>query len=533
MRVLEAPRYLSAPLHPLPQKLTSTKAHSCRFANDALTTIAMARKDNRRAHHHRRRDHGNDGPHDASRPAASWQQPNQHRLPARRPAAPFEQPQQGHYDGEHGGYGAQAYGDSYCPDYGNQNNGSSWTAVNSNWGNCPADYNSGNFNSGNPNMGYGGVYGQVPLPQAMPYGMGAENGYQDNNHTNHMPFAMPFPMPFPPRNGFPSMPLPFFPPGFAPPFPPLPPFPQFGFPNQGFGQVSNFSTQAYNRDESPNMRGGGTGPNDTGNGKKKKRKIPTARPILDPAYHTIAREPPISLDDPQRLLIILDLNGTLVYRPNPNRQPTKIEHRAFLREFLQYLFSNFSVMVWSSARPQNVQSMTDQVLPRDQAGALVARWARDSFGLSEKDYNLNVQVYKDLRLVWSKEEIQKQHPQYADGVRWCQRNTVLIDDSLEKAFAQPHNLIDIPEFEGVPKGRGREVELEQRVLNELAGYLERVRYQANVSSFIREKPFTADGEWWYEWPKMEGIVEPKAEEEGEVKVEAVHNEVVPNEVVPR
>jgi len=248
------------------------------------------------------------------------------------------------------------------------------------------------------------------------------------------------------------------------------------------------------------------------------------RPNLDPEYHTIAREPLTSLDNPQRLLIILDLNGTLVYRPNPSRQPTKIEHRPYLREFLQYLFTNFSVMVWSSARPQNVQSMTDQVLPRDQASALVARWARDSFGLSPHEYNENVQVYKDLRLVWSKDEIQKQHPQYQDGARWDQRNTVLIDDSLEKAFAQPHNLIDIPEFEGVPKGRGREAEMEQRVLNELAGYLERVRYQQNVSSFMREKPFAADGQWWYEWPRMEGVVEPKAEEEDGVKVEVVHNE---------
>lgn len=169
--------------------------------------------------------------------------------------------------------------------------------------------------------------------------------------------------------------------------------------------------------------------------------------------------------------------------------------RPHLKPFLDYLFGNFSVMVWSSARPDNVASLVSQALNIELRSKLVARWARDSFGLLPEHYAQNVQVYKNLGLVWSAENIQRQHPDYKTGGRFGQHNTVLIDDSILKANAQPHNLLQIPEFSATPEQmKGDDV------LREVAGYLDKLRYQGDVSKFINKTPFKADGTWGFEWP---------------------------------
>jgi hypothetical protein len=151
-------------------------------------------------------------------------------------------------------------------------------------------------------------------------------------------------------------------------------------------------------------------------------------------------------------------------------------------------------MVWSSAKPATVKSLVDQSLDKDLRSMLVASWARDTFGLSATNFNQNVQVYKNLRLIWSRDQIQQHHPDYEAGGRFGQHNTVLIDDSALKASAQPHNLLEIPEFEATPE------QMAGDVLREVAGYLEILRQQSDVSKFISKQPFKGDGRWSYDWP---------------------------------
>lgn len=201
---------------------------------------------------------------------------------------------------------------------------------------------------------------------------------------------------------------------------------------------------------------------------------------------------PSETETPGPMLVILDLNGTVLYRPNRNAK-TMIE-RPFLKPFLRYLFENFKVMVWSSARPDNVKSLVNQALDNDLRSKLVAQWARDSFGLSPANYQQNVQVYKNLKLVWSRSQIQSYHPDYEAGGRFGQHNTVLIDDSSIKASAQPYNLLEIPEFSATPE------QMQGDVLREIAGYLEVLRKQSDVSKFIRKVPFVEGGQWTFEWP---------------------------------
>ncbi|CAO2648632.1 Nn.00g078990.m01.CDS01 [Neocucurbitaria sp. VM-36] len=222
-------------------------------------------------------------------------------------------------------------------------------------------------------------------------------------------------------------------------------------------------------------------------------KIMLPAPQPTPEYLSQAAEEPSTIEPPGHVLVILDLNGTVLYRPNRNAK-TMIE-RPFLRPFLRYLFQNFSVMVWSSAKPDNVKSLVMQSLDKDLQSRLVARWARDSFGLSPTNYNQNVQVYKNLKLVWSRDVIQQHHPEYAAGKRFGQHNTVLIDDTVIKASAQPHNLLEIPEFSATPE------QMEGDVLREVAGYLEALRQQTDVSKYIRADPFKEGGQWSFDWPE--------------------------------
>jgi hypothetical protein len=189
------------------------------------------------------------------------------------------------------------------------------------------------------------------------------------------------------------------------------------------------------------------------------------------------------------------LNGTLLHRPS-GRNPTKFVARPFAEKFLNYCLDTFHVMVWSSARPHNVSTMCAKLLSPPQLDRLVAVWGRDRFGLSPADYNSRVQCYKRLSRVWDDPAVRASYPDdYDDSGRktegsgdwkpgsWNQGNTVLIDDSKEKARSDPHNAIEIPEFLGNEKE-------DTAILPEVHDYLNTLAYQADVSPYIRANPFT-------------------------------------------
>lgn len=209
-------------------------------------------------------------------------------------------------------------------------------------------------------------------------------------------------------------------------------------------------------------------------------------------YLDQAAEAPETLAVADRKLIILDLNGTLLVRPNRNH-PQQMHKRTSLAQFLKYLFDNFAVMVWSSARRNNVYS-----LARNGFGGyysrLVAIWARENFGLGPEDFHRNVQVYKDLDRVWWTDSIQRHMPGYEHGERFNQSNTILIDDSAIKAQAQPWNLVEIPSFVSI-----EDESTKDDILAQVAGYLEELKIQKDVSKFCHKMPFRANGTWKHDW----------------------------------
>ncbi|KAI1415167.1 HAD-like protein [Hypoxylon sp. FL1857] len=204
-------------------------------------------------------------------------------------------------------------------------------------------------------------------------------------------------------------------------------------------------------------------------------------------YLRYASIPPFILPHPRPILVVIDLNGTLLHRPS-RHHPTSFVERPFARTFLGYCISVFKVVFWSSAKLHNVEQMCKQLLTPEQLEKVVAIWGRDRFGLTEEDYMQRVQCYKRLSTLWNDEQIAASHPDAALGKRWSQADTLLIDDSVEKARSEPYNLVRIPEFKGDEEEKGY-------ILPQVHDYINECSRQADISTFIHSRPFKEDPNW--------------------------------------
>ncbi|KAI9741929.1 MAG: hypothetical protein M1834_000318 [Cirrosporium novae-zelandiae] len=214
-------------------------------------------------------------------------------------------------------------------------------------------------------------------------------------------------------------------------------------------------------------------------------KGPLPPPVPTPDYLEKASLPPQKSPIPNTLLVILDLNGTLIYRRPCSSNYFK---RPFLDKFLKDIHRKGNVlMIWSSAQPDTVRRVCKTLFPNEEA-KFAAIWARDKLELTRKEYMEKVQVYKRLDNIWADQSIQAKHPQSSQGKKWDQTNTVLIDDNFRKGAGQPHNLVLIEEFtkeminniSSITKGSPRDE------LGRVEKFLDEVRYYEDVSSFIRK-----------------------------------------------
>ena len=197
-------------------------------------------------------------------------------------------------------------------------------------------------------------------------------------------------------------------------------------------------------------------------------------------YVAQASRGPQNLGRPQPLLIVLDLNGTLLYRNGA----TQFVQRPCVLQFLDYCFLKHRVMVWSSARPENVRMICSNLFKPTQRDAIVAVWGRDTLRLTKQEYSEKVQVYKRLETIWDDTAIQQTHPWV--GGRWGQSNTILIDDSMMKASGQPYNHIEVPEF---TQSEPIAFEHQTKVLEQVVEYISVAETYGDVSSFIKHNTF--------------------------------------------
>lgn len=216
---------------------------------------------------------------------------------------------------------------------------------------------------------------------------------------------------------------------------------------------------------------------------QKANPSPASGGIPDPTsdYLRACMFGPTSLRQPQHLLVVIDLNGTLLFRPSKKR-PTKFNMRPHAQTFLRYCVNTFTVVIWSSARAENVNAMCNTILTPDIRSRVAAIWGRDKFGLTKADFELRVQCYKRLSKIWQDPKIVGSHPASHEGLRWDQTNTVLIDDSREKARTEPHNLIEVPEWLG---------DLHERddILPQVHDYLNHLSMHSNVSACLHSHPW--------------------------------------------
>ncbi|KAK5004829.1 hypothetical protein LTR28_008429, partial [Elasticomyces elasticus] len=222
-----------------------------------------------------------------------------------------------------------------------------------------------------------------------------------------------------------------------------------------------------------------------------------AKPQPTLEYLNSAAQDPQLDTHPNHLLVVIDLNGTLIHR----KSSQNFTPRPRLDAFISYLIEHHTVLVWSSAQPVNVQGICGQIFSLDQMKKVAGIWARDTLRLTKKQYARGGQVYKELRWVWDHAGVQAEHPRAKEGQQWGQHNTVLIDDSALKAASEPHNNLLIEEFEAKPE------QMKEDALMQVVGYLELARQYKDVSAFMRETPFSPVKDYGWEWEVLQDVEE--------------------------
>lgn len=158
---------------------------------------------------------------------------------------------------------------------------------------------------------------------------------------------------------------------------------------------------------------------------------------------------------PSKILIVLDLNGTLMHRIGSqqlkllhSREPPlpppdnvlggkKIYYRPHLDRFLEFLFARFQVGTWTSALEKNAIHMVTSLIPEHLRSQLKFNWTRERCTLvgPAKDHA----SIKDLHKLWS--------DPIAQSNGWTYRNTILIDDTDDKAARNPQNALHLRAFD--------------------------------------------------------------------------------------
>eukprot|EP00180_Rhodochaete_pulchella_P000382 Plantae.Rhodophyta-Rhodochaete_pulchella.ctg12672.p1 GENE.Plantae.Rhodophyta-Rhodochaete_pulchella.ctg12672~~Plantae.Rhodophyta-Rhodochaete_pulchella.ctg12672.p1 ORF type:complete len:279 (+),score=14.46 Plantae.Rhodophyta-Rhodochaete_pulchella.ctg12672:1045-1881(+) len=161
---------------------------------------------------------------------------------------------------------------------------------------------------------------------------------------------------------------------------------------------------------------------------------------------------------PPRRLVLLDLNGILLFRcpprgngtaPRPTHMPHDMKQknnyvyfRPHARSFVEYMLHKFDVGIWSSARKDNIDGMLNRLLTQEQRGRLVLVWGQEHCRRVEGAHSLENPrkplFVKELFHVFN-------HPHFSG--RFNVHNTILIDDSPEKTSSNvPYTCFHPPTY---------------------------------------------------------------------------------------
>jgi len=206
---------------------------------------------------------------------------------------------------------------------------------------------------------------------------------------------------------------------------------------------------------------------------------PTIRPEPRPTtqYMNIAYDPSVQVSKRRELLVVLDLNGTLLCRHRVvgygSSRMRKITIRPELKSLLNYLFARHKVVVWSSAARSNVDTMIRTAFAEHHRKQIQLIWSRENSDVPSREFSHKVVTYKVLEKLWT-------HMKDLEMGSWDQTNTVLIDDSSIKTISNPYNHIEVSEFTEVAADSGADDGLEP-----LIPLLKTLSMQSNVSYYMR------------------------------------------------
>lgn len=156
-----------------------------------------------------------------------------------------------------------------------------------------------------------------------------------------------------------------------------------------------------------------------------------------------------------KINIYLDLDETLIYSIDISRKkalPSTIDHftyhnfenhyvileRPNLQPFLDWLFENFSVSVWSAASPDYVKYIVDHVIVGNKYKKRKLQRVLNSDNCDKSQLLYGEDALKKLAMLW----------EYYKLPNHTVDNTILLDDLCLNIRAQPENSLRIKKFIG-------------------------------------------------------------------------------------
>jgi TFIIF-interacting CTD phosphatase-like protein len=156
----------------------------------------------------------------------------------------------------------------------------------------------------------------------------------------------------------------------------------------------------------------------------------------------------------KKINVFLDLDNTLIYSIDvdkiPKNDPPKwmkkfkshemknnyiIFERPGLRPFLNWLFKNFNVSIWSAASPDYVEFIAKNIVENKKNGRIL-EYVMNSDNCEDSQLKYGEDMIKNLELVWDVHDLEGFGPY----------NTLIIDDLKQVTNPQKNNAIRIKKF---------------------------------------------------------------------------------------
>lgn len=185
---------------------------------------------------------------------------------------------------------------------------------------------------------------------------------------------------------------------------------------------------------------------------------------------------------------------------------------------METIVTDHNAMIWTTSKPTTVRTILPVALKGRVRRKLCEVLDRSSFNLNRVQYFSKTQVYKELDRIWNDKTLQRKREEQTKTVRkklpqtkiirgwWNQSNTILIDDSWQKAAKQPYNLLEVPAFTDSNAGDEVTLRMVLRQLRVLSWY-DDVSCKIREWIELRNKTFSPkpDGTPWtlnqddYDW----------------------------------